>query len=313
MTIALTSMLHDIEQKSVTWGQSGQFDPFDDIYNVSPASPTHQLSKHWRAHLHICLQVIVQLTVRALSCREVADNTATVKRVVELYWEVEKGNTPAVLLLPWLPNAARNRKKKATTDLFILFKDCLDKRIEEGREENDPAQYLLDDGNSVDEVAQFIIGSLFAGIRTCALFCQFSGMRSLNASRKVNTAIMTSWLVLYLGSNAEWRNKVLRQSRAFVAKYATQHSFDGGQPVSLVNQLAQLGPHVWDEEMSELDLCLRETMRIVMTGSAVRLVKPGRKNEGVEFKGQKVKPGTFLAHPMTSVHLDPAIYPDPLR
>ena len=109
-------------------------------------------------------QMVFQLTARAAACREVADDPALVARVAKLYWEMEKGATPSAVLLPWLPSTARKRKQQATTELFLLLKNILDKRVEEGRTEQDPAQYLLDDGDSVTEIVAFIISALFAGI-----------------------------------------------------------------------------------------------------------------------------------------------------
>lgn len=110
------------------------------------------------------LQMVFQLTIRAAACREVADDPALVKRVAKLYWDMEKGATPTSVLLSWLPSPARKRKQKATTELYLLFKNLLDKRIEEGRTEDDPAQYLLDEGDSVNDIITFILGALFAGI-----------------------------------------------------------------------------------------------------------------------------------------------------
>lgn len=118
---------------------------------------------------------------------------------------------------------------------------------------------------------------------------------------------MSSWLTLYLGTNPEWKNKVLAETRTFIAKYVKP-----GSTASLSEQLAQVPPQVWEDEMSVLDICLRETIRIVMTGSALRRALPNADGEpDIAFGGKMVKPGTFLAYPVTTVHLDPSIYPDP--
>ena len=108
--------------------------------------------------------MVFQLTIRAVACREIADSPEAVARVENLYWDMEKGSAVTAILLPWLPSPARRRKVKATTDLYLMLKGILDKRIEEGRTEEDPAQALLDDGNSVNDIVTFIMGALFAGI-----------------------------------------------------------------------------------------------------------------------------------------------------
>lgn len=117
---------------------------------------------------------------------------------------------------------------------------------------------------------------------------------------------MASWITLYLAMNPEWKEKVLAETRSFVAKYVKPNS-----GASLSAQLAQLPPQVWEEEMNALDLCLRETIRITITGSFLRRVVPTGEGGDVMFQGKKVSPGTFLALPMTSSHLNPDIYSEP--
>ena len=121
---------------------------------------------------------------------------------------------------------------------------------------------------------------------------------------------MACWLMLYLGANPVWKEKVLSQTRSFVTKYA-----NAGSKASLSSQLAQVPPKVWEEEMSALDLCLRETIRLTLTGTTFRRVMPsgqGTDDAGdVVFKGKKVSPGSFVAYPVTDPHLDPQIYTNP--
>ena len=117
---------------------------------------------------------------------------------------------------------------------------------------------------------------------------------------------MASWITLYLAVNPEWKEKVLSETRSFVAKYVKPNS-----GTSLSAQLAQLPPQVWEEEMHALDQCLRETIRITITGTFLRRVDPTEEGGDIVFDGKKVSPGTFLAFPVTSTHLDPDIYSDP--
>ena len=123
---------------------------------------------------------------------------------------------------------------------------------------------------------------------------------------------MASWVTLYLGANPSWREKVLNQTRDFVTKYASTGS---GASASLSSQLALVPAKVWEEDMSALDLCLRETIRLTLTGTMLRRVlPPGRGNDDAEdvvFEGRKVSPGSFVAYPVTDAHLDPQIYTDP--
>ncbi|KAH8114660.1 cytochrome P450 [Phellopilus nigrolimitatus] len=259
----LTLMFQDLDQITERWAGNGQFDPSNDIYNA-----------------------VFQLTIRATSCREIADDPVAVKRVAQLYWDMENGVSAASRLLTWFPSTVRKRKQQATADLCLLLKGAIDKRKEEGRREDDSVQVLLDEGDGVNDVIQFVMRALFAGI--------------------INTGIMSSWLLLFLAVNPEWKTKVLAELREFVSKYTDSTG-------SMSSQLAQLPPQVWEEEMAVIDLCLRETIRFVMSGSLLRRVLPAQDGEDMSFEGHKASPGTFLAYSVNSVHHDPEIYPDPYK
>jgi hypothetical protein len=93
--IPVTPMfMSDLERNMVKWGESGKLDPFEDMYSM-----------------------VFQLTIRAAGAREIADSVEKCKELERLYWRVEKGSTPASLLLPWLPSKARKNKVAATGEM----------------------------------------------------------------------------------------------------------------------------------------------------------------------------------------------------
>lgn len=104
--------------------------------------------------------MVFQLTIRAASCREIADDPAKVRRVAELYWDSEKASTPTSVLLPWIPSPARKRKVRATKELYTLLKSVVDDRKNNGKVEDDPMQALIDEGdgsNDIVQVSQFAL------------------------------------------------------------------------------------------------------------------------------------------------------------
>ena len=120
---------------------------------------------------------------------------------------------------------------------------------------------------------------------------------------------MSSWLVLFLAENSEWRGKALKEIKNLVDQYSTK---EDGQ--SLSAQLAQIPPNVWEEQMPVLDACLRETIRIVMTGTALRRVITDVKTDPtMTLFGKPLKKGQFLAYQMAAAHHNPDIYPEPMR
>ena len=98
--------------------------------------------------------MVFQLTIRAASCREIADDPEAVKKVTQLYWDAEKGSTPTSVLLPWFPSPARKRKVKATQELYMLLKASVDDRKENGKVEDDPMQALIDEGDGPNDIVQ---------------------------------------------------------------------------------------------------------------------------------------------------------------
>jgi sterol 14-demethylase len=130
---------------------------------------------------------------------------------------------------------------------------------------------------------QFILGVLFAGI--------------------VNTGIMSAWMLLFLHNTPAWKAKAIAEVQSFISQYAPKDD------PNLAAQLAAIPPEVWDDNMLVLDLCLRETIRIVMTGAALRRVM----TNDVVVDGVKIERGSFLAFLMSSTHADPEIYDEPER
>lgn len=135
------------------------------------------------------------MTVRMTGCREIAEDSDAVQRLRDLYWAVEKGSTPVSVLFPWLPSRARKAKREATMGLYMMIVQHIITRRAEKREENDAMQHLMDEGDSDAQIVevsltrspcdclltcwkQFIMISLFAGIRKWALMDAFNAKRS---------------------------------------------------------------------------------------------------------------------------------------
>ncbi len=108
--------------------------------------------------------MVFVLTIRALSCREIAESDEAVKRIKQLYWDMEKASTPVNVMLPWLPTKSRKARNEATTELYLIVKKIVDDRREKGIAESDAMQSLIDAGDSVNDIVHFVLSSLFAGI-----------------------------------------------------------------------------------------------------------------------------------------------------
>ena len=111
---------------------------------------------------------------------------------------------------------------------------------------------------------------------------------------------------MFLTTNAEWKVRVTQEIKTFIVKYASAESDENE---SLAARLSNIPPHVWEDEMPAIDLCLRETIRIVQTSVFLR------RNLGkdVVIGGHRVKHGDFVVYPTADIHHNPDIYPDPFK
>ena len=92
--------------------------------------------------------------------------------------------------------------------------------------------------------------------------------------------------------------------QAAAAKYSTDKT------APLVEQLAQLPVEAWESAFPVLDLCLRDSIRLQMLGTAFRKNvsgKPIPTGHGDEV----IPPGAFVTYHLGDIHLDPAVYKEP--
>lgn len=102
----------------------------------------------------------------------------------------------------------------------------------------------------------------------------------------------------------EWKAKATQEVQSFIAQYTSNSSGN------LIEKLAQIPPQVWDDSMPVLDLCLRETIRVVASGTMLRRVM---NDEGVTVDGVKAEKGTFLAYHTSEAHFSEAVFSEPER
>ncbi|KAH7338672.1 cytochrome P450 [Rhizoctonia solani] len=242
------------------WGEAGKFDPFEVIYSI-----------------------VFQLTIRTGGAREIADSIEKCKKLEELYWKVEKGNTATTLLLPWLPSNARKQKLSATTEIYNMLDEIIKSRQSEGRREEDAMQKSIDQGDSTEDSIQFVMGMLFAGI--------------------VNTGLISAWIFIFLDQAPEWKDKVVGEILTLLSEYAPVAENAG----SIGERFSKVPPQVWDNKTPVLEVCIKEAIRLIISGATLRRITSG----DTEIDGKKIPNGTFLAYLTGETHMDPVIYPNP--
>jgi len=129
-----------------------------------------------------------------------------------------------------------------------------------------------------------VLGALFAG--------------------QLNSGINAAWVLIYLSQSPEWRARALAEVVSVATKY------DSDPAHSLADRLSSVPAEAWETEFKVLELCLRDSIRIQLVGSAFR------KNSGnheVTIGDAKVPAGSLVMYHTGDVHLNPEIYQDPLK
>jgi sterol 14-demethylase len=107
---------------------------------------------------------------------------------------------------------------------------------------------------------------------------------------------------VYLSFHPDWKAKVKAEVVALVNKHTTNTSDE-----PLHKRLAAINISTWEDEMPALDIVIRETLRLNLTGLSIRR----NLAEDVTFSGGLIKHGDFVSYSLADVHLNPEIYSQP--
>ncbi|KAA1472043.1 cytochrome P450 [Dentipellis sp. KUC8613] len=264
LTELMPGILEDCRRVMSSWGNTGAIDPFEGIYGL-----------------------VFQLSVRCLTCAEIADDPAVVSRLKGLYDQVDRGTTAATVLFPWFPSPAMLMKLRATKQIYDLVVEKINVRKASGVSHNDSLQMLLDAGDDHSMIVGFIMGLLIAGARS--------------------TGTIASWLITFLGCYPEWRGKALCEVQQLLAANYADNNF--AAPADMPARLAGIPLTAWETATPVLDSLIRETLRMAQPHVAMR------RNLGptMHIDGKVLPKGAFAIYPFADVHLDPELYPDPFK
>jgi sterol 14-demethylase len=226
--------------------------------------------------------LVFQMTVRMASCDELAKDLETMEKIQSLYWTLEKSATPTSLLLPWFPGPAKKRKEAATKELFMKLYGFVETRRAAEVPSSDAIDVCIGQGMATENIVQFVLSVIFAGV--------------------INTGINACWALVFLASHPEWKTKVKAEVDALIAKHT-----DTLSPEPLHKRLAAIPVSVWEDEMPVLETVLRETIRLIVTGTALR------RNvfQDLTVANGNIKKGDFVAYSLADVHLNSEIYTQP--
>lgn len=121
------------------------------------------------------------------------------------------------------------------------------------------------------------------------------------------TGTTASWLITFLGSHPEWRNKAAGEIESLLALSSCTDPSSTSTSDSLSARLATIPLEIWESETPILDSIIKETTRVAQPHTAMR------RNIGppVYIDGKIISTGDYVIYPFSDAHLDPNLYPDP--
>ncbi|KAG5981566.1 hypothetical protein E4U55_002822 [Claviceps digitariae] len=242
-------------------------------------------------------RLVYKLTLRTLGTNDVADSRKLLDETLTIFTSMDDGSALEVMF-PKIPFPSRLSKMWAGAKLHLIFSKIMQNRRETGRVEDDAMQSMMDAGDDEIIISAFIMAALFAGL--------------------INTGVNAAWILLYLGKNQEWYQKIRAEVDASIAKH--RHS----DQESRADVLGRLTMSEWEQEFPLIDLCLRESIRLTMPGSTFRKNISG-KDVQIGNSDEIIPKGSFAAsflsllllvlgqhiYPVADIHLNPDIYSDP--
>ncbi|KAJ4359014.1 hypothetical protein N0V95_002550 [Ascochyta clinopodiicola] len=229
-------------------------------------------------------RVVFQLTMRIVGAHEIADNPELLEETLKLFEYIEASTTATSIILPKFPSPAVLKRTYAGARLYMIIENIVKRRAASDEKHDDALQYLLDQGDRTHKIVEFIVGALFAGL--------------------LNSGINAAWVLCYLATSAEWLAKTRDEVRIVAAKYA----HDPTAPLRY--QLDDVPLEAWESEFPIVDLCLKDSIRINLLGTAFRKNISGRPlptGKGMEI----IPPDAVVTYATADVHQDPSIYPNP--
>jgi cytochrome P450 len=115
---------------------------------------------------------------------------------------------------------------------------------------------------------------------------------------------LACWTLFYLGANNEWKNKVIAEVRNLISNYS-----DASSSEQIHERFSSIPVSAWEDETPAIEGVIRETMRLIKTGPALRR----NLADNLQFADKTVDKGAYVVYNMADVHLDEMVYSEPLK
>lgn len=229
-------------------------------------------------------RIVFRLTIRMVGAHEIADNAELLEETLKLFESIEASATATSIILPKIPSPAMVRRTYAGARLYMIVENIVKRRAASDEKHDDALQHMLDQGDRTHKIVEFIVGALFAGL--------------------LNSGINAAWVQCYLATSPEWLIKTRNEIRTVAAKYAQD-------PATLLRyQLNDIPLEAWETDFPLIDLCLKDSIRLNLLGTAFRKNISGRAIPTGNGK-EVIPPNAVVTYAIADVHQDPSVYLNP--
>ena len=97
-------------------------------------------------------RMIFKFTMRTVACNEIAEDPALLERTMLLFEDLDSTATPISISFPWMPTPAKLQRFYYGAQLYKIFNGVIKAREKSGRRDDDPLQYLLDQGDKTVDI-----------------------------------------------------------------------------------------------------------------------------------------------------------------
>ncbi|CAG5185691.1 uncharacterized protein ALTATR162_LOCUS11376 [Alternaria atra] len=229
-------------------------------------------------------RIVFRLTIRMVGPTEIAEDPKKLEDAMKMFEMIDRSATATSVIFPKLPSPAILQRTYAGARLYMMIDNIIKERAASDKKHDDALQHMLDQGDRAVRIVEFIVGALFAGL--------------------LNSGINAGWVMCYLATSPEWLAKAKDEIRSTAARYARDPN------AALRDQLDDVPVEAWETEFPVIDMCLRDSLRLNLLGTAFRRNISGRSiptGNGNEV----IPPGAFVTYATGDIHYDPDVYTDP--
>jgi len=133
------------------WGKEGTIDLVRDIHRVRPRTSSIWNFSNTDLFLRT-LQLIFQMTIRTVTCKELAEDKTAVQNMVQCYADMDRGTSPMAALFPWFPSTSRKAKERGIMVLYNILARSIEQRRNSPVPSTDPIDVLLGQDLSTDSI-----------------------------------------------------------------------------------------------------------------------------------------------------------------